>query len=261
MRGEPRYLWFTIVTLVSIVLVTSASPGSLLLMAGVATAALCLIATAYVLMRSRRQFVAVTLVGLAAMLPVVYFVLFPRTAEPHWANRIYVMNVSLWLLFTGRVALMVFRGIMKARRIGGNEVYGAIYVYLLIGVLFAQMYQVLLAADPGALYFDPGRFPAPQVLGPGLYTRGAGDILYYSFVTLGTVGYGDVTPSSALARSMSLIEAVTGIMYVATMIARFVSIQISADHRGAQPPSPAAAPMRSPSSEGLTARTRREDST
>jgi len=45
------------------------------------------------------------------------------------------------------------------------------------------------------------------------------------------VGYGDVTPGSPVARSLSLIEAVIGIMYVATMIARFVSIQIGADDR------------------------------
>ena len=60
-----------------------------------------------------------------------------------------------------------------------------------------------------------------------LYTRGAGDVLYYSFVTLGTVGYGDVTPATPLARAISLVEAVAGIMYVATMIARFVSIHTS----------------------------------
>ena len=64
-----------------------------------------------------------------------------------------------------------------------------------------------------------------------LLTRSFGDLLYYSFVTLGTVGYGDVTPASPAARSLSLIEAVVGIMYVATMIARFVSIQTNNDSR------------------------------
>jgi Ion channel len=76
------------------------------------------------------------------------------------------------------------------------------------------VYLLLLAWQPSALYFDPGRFAAPQIIGDRLYTRSVGDILYYSFVTLGTVGYGDVTPSSPLARSLSLIEAVIGIMYV-----------------------------------------------
>jgi hypothetical protein len=69
----------------------------------------------------------------------------------------------------------------------------------------------------------------------GQSTRGAGAVLYYSFVTLGTVGYGDVTPASAVARAVSLIEAVIGIMYIATLISRFVSIQISSESRGAEP--------------------------
>ena len=89
---------------------------------------------------------------------------------------------------------------------------------------------------PGAIYFDPGRFPEPLVVRDNsLLTRGASDLLYYSFVTLGTVGYGDVTPSSPAARSLSLIEAVIGIMYVATMIARFVSIQTNVEGRSFEP--------------------------
>jgi hypothetical protein len=107
------------------------------------------------------------------------------------------LNLIIWLLFTLYIAIIVFRSIMSARSISSNEIYGAIYVYLLIGVVFAEIYQLLPAWQPDAIYFDPGRFPAPLVIGSSrLYTRGAGDLLYYSFVTLGTVGYGDVTPSS-----------------------------------------------------------------
>jgi hypothetical protein len=146
------------------------------------------------------------------------------------------LNLIIWLLFTLYIAIIVFRSIMSARSISSNEIYGAIYVYLLIGVVFAEIYQLLPAWQPDAIYFDPGRFPAPLVIGSSrLYTRGAGDLLYYSFVTLGTVGYGDVTPSSPPARSLSLIEAVIGIMYVATMIARFVSIQTNHEKSSIDP--------------------------
>jgi hypothetical protein len=65
--------------------------------------------------------------------------------------------------------------------------------------------------------------------------RSFGDLLYYSFVRLATVGYGDVTPAPPDARSLGLIEAVIGIMYVATMIARFVSIQTNNDRRNGTP--------------------------
>jgi hypothetical protein len=103
-------------------------------------------------------------------------------------------------------------------------------------VIFAELF-LLLASNPGALFFDPGRFSGPLTIrNNSLLTRSFGDLLYYySFVKLGTVGYGDVTPASPAARSLSLIEAVVGIMYVATMIARFVSIQTNDDGRNEKP--------------------------
>jgi hypothetical protein len=235
MRREPRYLYLTIILLAAIVCITSAPPVSLLSILGVFTSAVSLMVSAWILSARRRQLLLAVLLGALALLPLAAFSVHRRPLFPSLADRIYPVNLVVWLLFTLYVTLLIFRGIMTARRIRGNEIYGAIYVYLLIGVLFAQIYQLLLAFDPGALYFDPGRFPGPQLIGDTLRTRGAGDVLYYSFVTLGTVGYGDVTPGSPLARSLSLIEAVIGIMYVATMIARFVSIQIGVDAHQAPP--------------------------
>ena len=219
----------------SVVLVTSAAPRSLLGIVGVLTSALSLVVTAYALTNRRRPLLLAVLLGAAAFLPFAWFSLHPEALTPRWVMGIYTLILGFWLLFTFYVGLIIFRGIMTARHIRNNEIYGAISVYLLIGILFAEVYLLLLAWQPSALYFDPGRFAAPQIIGDRLYTRSAGDILYYSFVTLGTVGYGDVTPSSPLARSLSLVEAVIGIMYVATMIARFVAIQISSESRGAEP--------------------------
>jgi hypothetical protein len=182
----------------------------------------------------RRHLLLVAVLGASAFLPFAWFTIFRGGLFPRLVNGIYVLNLVVWLLFTICTALIIFRGIMTARRVRGNEIYGAIYVYLLIGVMFAQAYQLLLVWLPDALRFDPGLFAGPEAIGGGLRVRGPGDMLYYSFVTLGTFGYGDVTPSSPLARSLSLIEAIVGIMYVATMIARFVSIQISGDSRGSE---------------------------
>jgi hypothetical protein len=191
--------------------------------------------TAYLLTDRQRSWLLALLLGAAAFLPFVWVSLQLETLAPRVAMGVYVVDLGCWLLFTGYSGLLVFRSLLRARRIGSNAIYGAIVVYLLIGVLFAEIYQGLLVWQPGALYFDPSRFPGPQVIGDQLLTRGAGDVLYYSFVTLGTVGYGDVTPSSPVARAVSLIEAVIGIMYVATMIARFVAIQISSESHGGDP--------------------------
>jgi Ion channel len=235
-RKEPNYLFLTIGLLTAVVLVTSVDPKSLLMTVGISVVALTFIVTSYFVIESRRQLLLAALLGMSALLPFMWLSLQRQGHSPSLVEGLFVLNLIIWLLFTLYIAIIVFRSIMSARSISSNEIYGAIYVYLLIGVVFAEIYQLLLAWQPDAIYFDPGRFSPPLVIGTSrLYTRGAGDLLYYSFVTLGTVGYGDVTPSSPPARSLSLIEAVIGIMYVATMIARFVSIQTNHEKSSIEP--------------------------
>ncbi len=234
MRREPNYLYLMIGLLSAVVLATAASPMSPLARLGGFLAVLSLLLTAYFLNPHRGQLLLALLLGAAAFIPFTWLSTHPDVLNPRLVNGIYVLTLVLWVLFILYIGRIVFRGILTARHIRGNEIYGAIYVYLLIGLVFAALYQLLLAWQPDALYFDPGRFQEPSVITGELSTRGVGAVLYYSFVTLGTVGYGDVTPASPLARAVSLIEAIIGIMYVATLIARFVSIQISNEGHSAK---------------------------
>lgn len=225
-RKDPNYLYLTIGLLAAVVLATSAGTQVSLAIAGVLVAAITFLVTAWFVIESKRQLLFATVLALTALLPFIWLVGQPEEQFPDLVEGLYVLNLVIWLLFTAYIAIVAFRSIMSAKRIRANEIYGAIYVYLLIGVIFAEIFQLLLAWNPGAIYFDPGRFQGPLAIrNNSLLTRSVGDLLYYSFVTLSTVGYGDVTPASPAARSLSLIETVTGIMYVATMIARFVSIQ------------------------------------
>jgi hypothetical protein len=233
---EPNYLYLTIGVLAAVVLATSAGGQISFAIAGVLVAAITFMVTAWFVIESKRQFVLVGALALTALLPFIWLVRQPEEQFPGLVERLYLLNLTIWLLFTAYIAIVVFRSIMSATRVRANEIYGAIYVYLLVGVIFAELFQLLLASNPGALFFDPGRFSGPLTIrNNSLLTRSFGDLLYYSFVTLGTVGYGDVTPASPAARSLSLIEAVVGIMYVATMIARFVSIQTNNDSRNEKP--------------------------
>src|SRR5262245_1787938 len=234
MRKTPNYLYLMVSLSVALVLVTASSPHSRVGVLGVFIGAISLLATAYRLAGHRLHLLLAAVLSVCAFLPFAFLNLHPGGLTLRLPRCIYGLNIFVWLLFAFYIGLLVFRGIMRAQEISSNEICGAIYVYLLIGVLFAGIYQFLLAWQPGALYFDPGRFPEPQEIGAGFATRGAGVVLSYRFVTLGTVGYGDVTPSSPVARSISLIEVVVGIMYVATMIARLVSIHTGAETRAAE---------------------------
>jgi hypothetical protein len=101
--------------------------------------------------------------------------------------------------------------------ISANRVVGAISLYLLFGVLWAITYAMLEQVNPGAF----------AGLSEPLSQGWSNDWLYFSFVTMTTLGYGDVTPISATARTFSYLQAVFGQFYIAILVAGLVSAYIS----------------------------------
>jgi len=125
-------------------------------------------------------------------------------------------------LFLFMTIFMVYREIIRGGHVHLDTVMGAICVYLLIGYAWANIYALIWFVDPGAF-----NFPAHMTMTEGSlipeFTFG-----YYSFVTLTTLGYGDITPISYAARTLSWLEAVVGVSFMATVIAFMVS-QVVAD--------------------------------
>ena len=108
------------------------------------------------------------------------------------------------------------------REVGLQTILGAIAGYLMLGLVWALFYGLLELSNPGAINLDVDlRFPGAGVFDAGqLNTK----LVYFSFVTLTTLGYGDVTPISAGAASLAMMQAVTGQLYIAVLIARLVAI-------------------------------------
>jgi Ion channel len=95
-----------------------------------------------------------------------------------------------------------------------DRVFGAVVLYLLLGILWAVAYQLVARLSPGAF---------------AGHTDAGGELAewaYFSFVTLTTVGYGDITPVALGARSLAILEALVGQLYPAVIIARLVSLQV-----------------------------------
>ena len=122
-----------------------------------------------------------------------------------------------FLVFT---ATQILKYIVRARRVTSELVFGAVCVYLMMGIVGALLFAVLDLWSPGSL-----ALPAGAGSGVGDATQFSA-VAYYSFVTLTTLGYGDITPVSRLARSLSTMEAVTGQLYLAVLVARMVGLQI-----------------------------------
>ena len=115
-------------------------------------------------------------------------------------------------LFLAYTMTRILAFIFKVREVTHDVIYAAVIVYLLIGVLWGLFYSVMEASYPGS--FNTGR---PELDYSIRWT-------YFSFVTLTTLGFGDITPLSPMAKSMVMLEAVIGQMYIAILIARLVSM-------------------------------------
>jgi uncharacterized membrane protein YadS len=142
-----------------------------------------------------------------------------------YENPAEVGNVAFGAIFLGMTVYMVAKALARAPAIDGDTVMGAICVYLLIGYMWANFYALTEFAAPGSFNFPEYARPDAGTIIPE-YNWG-----YYSFVTLTTLGYGDITPISYRARTLSWLEAVVGVTYMATTIAFLVSQVIVARQR------------------------------
>ncbi len=124
--------------------------------------------------------------------------------------------IAFYLLAAGTILVDVLR----KGRVSVQKVVGAVCVYLLLGVAWALAFAWMHRVDPGALAFPEGD--------PGL--EGGWTLAtyqYFSFVTLTTLGYGDILPRSDDARTLAMVEAVVGQLYVAVLLARLVSLEVT----------------------------------
>jgi hypothetical protein len=122
------------------------------------------------------------------------------------------------LVIGGAVAVLAITGAVRfalgSSVIGAEQVYAALSAYVLAGLFFGVLHWEVAAAWPGSIgEAGAGGLPTPLSLPTAMY---------YSFVTLATLGYGDVVPKSEVARGLAIFEAVGGQLYIAVTIARLV---------------------------------------
>ena len=110
-----------------------------------------------------------------------------------------------------------------------DTVLGGVCIYLLLGVLFTEIFQFIEAAAPGSFALGGQPLELEQDLGAHYERYPAA--LYFSFVTLTTLGYGDITPVSPEARVLAITEAVIGQLYIAIFVARLVGLHLAGARR------------------------------
>jgi hypothetical protein len=120
------------------------------------------------------------------------------------------------LLFLGFVVVQLLRYIVRAPRVDFEVLCAGVSIYLLLGLLWSFAYVLLDHLVPGSFVYP---------IGPPVHHKMEGfNALYFSFITLSTVGFGDIVPVSSMARMLAITEAVCGMFYLTLMIARLVSL-------------------------------------
>lgn len=115
------------------------------------------------------------------------------------------------------LAAGVLRFVFTRERLDTDSLFATVVAYLLIAVVFAQVYTLLAV-------WNPASFSAAVPLAEQTPDQVHAGLLYYSLITLATVGYGDVLPVSETARTFAVLEATVGQFYIAVIVAVFVSM-------------------------------------
>ena len=156
-------------------------------------------------------------VGLAVMAAVFDAIMVRQGGEAldlsHPTLAVY-LTLSIYLMFLFIAIQMMAWRIFTAQSVSLDTLLGGIAVYFLMGIFWAMLFQLILVADPSSLKYS-GSFPH------------FAELLYFSFVTLTTVGYGDISPISAFARNLSILEAATGQIFLTVFIARLVGLHLA----------------------------------
>jgi voltage-gated potassium channel Kch len=121
-----------------------------------------------------------------------------------------MITLGMWTIVALLAAAGALKYAMNARLVDTEHLYAALSAYLLAGIFLGVLYWVLEEIRPGS-FTSPGNFSRESAI-------------YFSFVTLATLGYGDIVPRTDVARGLAIIEGVGGQLFLAVLVARLVSV-------------------------------------
>ena len=149
---------------------------------------------------------------------IVVFVLLTALGKvfEHQMN-VYLTLLILLMFFIGSFSVAA-RQVLLVGDIDGNKIIGSLSLYMLLGLIWAVIYLILLVMDPTAL-------SGVEVAN---WKENFSRVAYYSFVTLTTLGYGDILPTNHIAEFFVYLEAIIGVFYMAIIVSSLISLRLSA---------------------------------
>jgi hypothetical protein len=167
-----------------------------------------------------------TAMFLLALLSAVFWVLCALFAS--YPNNLFQIILQearclFTFLFLSITGTTILKDISSSKFVSGHTICGAICVYLLVGLSFAMLYISILIIDHHALLFGH-QFQLFDLHTAKEQYESLSVALYFSFCTMTTLGYGDITPVGHIARTLAWLEAVFGQLYIAILVGRLVAL-------------------------------------
>ena len=129
----------------------------------------------------------------------------------HYLPLVILIGFYLWITWLAAVQVL-FSGCVDR-----NTIVGAICLYLLMGLIWSLLYLLIVQSIPGAF----------NGIEQSLWYENFSTVTYYSYVTLTTLGYGDISPVAPVARFLVYMEAIVGVFYMAVLVASLISIRLA----------------------------------
>lgn len=174
--------------------------------------ALSLLATVVPEQNRRQRLVLLCAIALTLLLRYLPTPWLPGNGEP--------LSYLLWTAIALLAAYRALHYALTSVPVDTDHLMAALSAYLLVGVFWGAVYVAVEEGFPGSLLAAGARFPHGMELNDGIY---------FSFVTLATLGYGDITPVTPIARGLAVFEAIVGQFYLAVLVARLVGLRTAVE--------------------------------
>jgi hypothetical protein len=161
----------------------------------------------YAVSDNRRHLVTAVIIGIPQMILSALNVV--QSSET-----LAIPQAALTAGIYGYALVRVLDYVLRGKEVGVQKIYAALTIYLLIGYTWAACYDLVATLQPHAFFVTHGQ-------GEVIEFR---TLVHFSFVTLTSLGYGDITPVTDQARSLAFLEAIVGNLYLAVLVARLVGM-------------------------------------
>ncbi|MGD9403105.1 MAG: potassium channel family protein [bacterium] len=214
LRKRRGRLYYLLVTLVLFMVLYSFSTRSLVERTILDIVVLGILVSVVVLVKQTRRSLIISLVLGIPWVTATFSGLFAEAG-----GYVDITAGVFGTMFLFYITSVILQNVIRSRQVTVDTISGAIAAYLLLGILWAGAYRLLDVVQPGSFAGQTRAISQPGAEVP--------NYVYFSFTTLTTLGYGDITPATPPAKVIAILEAVTGPLYITILISQLVSKYVS----------------------------------